>query len=461
MMLSELYLWGGFGNMSAKDEQKLGIEKQILDELEEEINELKKQGKLYKFETAMDHAMEKFQRALKERTERVVDKKMEVKKNCPICGKPIKITNYDEKLKVLTKHGWIYINYDYYFCRFCHKGFAFVIDEIGLLGKHKVTMEMADLMTYAGQVAMSFEKSSEIIEKFTGIKVSESLIRSITEETGEELFKQDMKRAKESYEKPEEAAPSLLDRYRKEGNLYLFTDGSQVNTILKDEKGSTWREMKLGLVFYDGDSIRRKDGNTIITKKEYVTFLGGIVEFKKLLFDAAARAGYGKIRQVVFIGDGSHWIWNMCEELFPDAIQILDYYHLSENVHRFAKYQYPDNEIKMRGWAKDILNKIDKGLVDEVLKSLPDLTDVKLPAQVPNLKVYIENNQGRIDYRRYKLRGYYIGSGAIESGNKLVIQQRMKQSGMRWGISEGQYMAALRAKYASNQWNNVRAVIGL
>jgi indole-3-glycerol phosphate synthase len=82
-MLSELYLWGGFGNMSAKDEQKLGIEKQILDELEEEINELKKQGKLYKFETAMDHAMEKFQRALKERTERVVDKKMEVKKKLP------------------------------------------------------------------------------------------------------------------------------------------------------------------------------------------------------------------------------------------------------------------------------------------------------------------------------------------------------------------------------------------
>jgi len=320
---------------------------------------------------------------------------------------------------------------------------------------------MALLMTYAGQVAMSFEKASELIEKFTGINVSESLIRLVTEEMGKKVFDQDMARAKVAYEKPEIAAPALLERYRKDGNLYIFTDGSQVNTISKDEKGSTWREMKLGLVFYDGDSIRRKDGKMIITKKEYVTFFGGVDEFKKLLFDAAARAGYGKIRQVVFVGDGSHWIWNMCEELFPDAVQILDYYHLSENVHSFAKYQYPDNEIKMKGWAKDILDKIDKGLVEEVLASLPDLKDTKLPAQVPNLRVYIENNRGRIDYRRYKLRGYYIGSGAIESGNKLVIQQRMKQSGMRWSMSGGQYIAALRAKYTSNQWDKVREAIGL
>ena len=151
----------------------------------------------------------------------------------------------------------------------------------------------------------------------------------------------------------------------------------------------------------------------------------------------------------------------MCEELFPDAIQILDYYHLSENVHSFAKYLHPNNEIMMKRWAMDILDKIDKGYIDEVLESLPDLEDVKLPAQVPNLKVYLANNRGRIDYSFYKSKGYYIGSGAIESGNKLVIQQRMKQSGMRWSMAGGQYIAALRAKYTSDQWYKVREVIGL
>ena len=77
-------------------------------------------------------------------------------------------------------------------------------------------MEMADLMTYAGQMAPSFEKSSEMIEKFTGIRVSESLIRVVTEETGKKIHEQDMARAEESYKKPEIAAPAALDRHKKE-----------------------------------------------------------------------------------------------------------------------------------------------------------------------------------------------------------------------------------------------------
>lgn len=63
--------------MNTKDQPIKVIEKQIMDELEEEILELKKQGKLYKFETAMDHAVEKFQRILKERTEQVINKATE------------------------------------------------------------------------------------------------------------------------------------------------------------------------------------------------------------------------------------------------------------------------------------------------------------------------------------------------------------------------------------------------
>lgn len=320
---------------------------------------------------------------------------------------------------------------------------------------------MADLLSYAGQLAMSFEKSSEIMEKFTGIRVSESLIRTITEEIGKEVFDQGMKQAKASFEKPELAAPQLLDKDKKEGILYILTDGSHVNTKNKDEKGSSWREMKLGLIFRDKDSITRKDGKQIITKKEYVTYFGGVGEFKKLLFDAAASAGYGKISKVVMIGDGAQWIWNMCDELFPDAVQILDYYHMAENVSNFSKYLYSDNEVKAKGWRKEVMTKIETGELDKVLKDLPDLTGKKLPINVPNLKIYLENNRNRMNYADYESKGYCVGSGAIESGNKLVIQQRMKQSGMRWSIPGGQYVASLRAKYASNQWNKVKEVIGL
>ena len=210
-----------------------------------------------------------------------------------------------------------------------------------------------------------------------------------------------------------------------------------------------------------GGILKTKDGKVIITDKEYVTYFGEVGEFKKLVFDAAARAGYGRIKEVAVIGDGAHWIWNMCEELFPDAVQILDYYHLSENVHKFGRFLYPENDIEMKRWSKNILNKIDKGQIDEVIGGLPDIKGKKLPVQTPNLKVYLDNNRKRIDYKDYKEKGYYVGSGAIESGNKLVIQQRMKQSGMRWSVPGGQQIAALRAKYSSDKWDVVQDVIGL
>lgn len=81
--------------------------------------------------------------------------------------------------------------------------------------------------------------------------------------------------------------------------MYILTDGLQVNTRIEDINGSTWKEMKLGLIFNDKDVIRRGDGSYTIVKKEYGCYFGSIEEFKKLVFAAAARAGYGKIKEIV------------------------------------------------------------------------------------------------------------------------------------------------------------------
>ena len=261
------------------------------------------------------------------------------------------------------------------------------------------------------------------------------------------------------YEKPEESAPQELPGNRKEGILYILTDGSQVNTRVEDEDGSTWKEMKLGLVFSDRDVIKRSDGHCIVTKKEYVTYFGSVSEFKKVVFAAAARAGYGKLKEVVVIGDGAQWIWNMCDELFPDAETILDYYHLSENVHEYSKAVYPEDEVNRKRWVNQVLDKVGEDQIDEAIKIVENAKVIKVSDNLVNLPVYMRNNRERINYKTYKEKDYYIGSGPIESGNKVVIQQRMKQTGMRWGIVGGQYIAALRAKYESNKWDDVVNVV--
>lgn len=102
-----------------------------------------------------------------------------------------------------------------------------------------------------------------------------------------------MESANKTYEKPEEVVPQILQKDKKEGILYIMMDGSAVNTRVQDENNSSWKEMKLGLVFTDRDLITRSNGDKIINKKEYITYFGEVGEFKKLVFDAAIRAGYG------------------------------------------------------------------------------------------------------------------------------------------------------------------------
>ncbi|MDQ2085546.1 hypothetical protein RBH29_03750 [Herbivorax sp. ANBcel31] len=130
----------------------------------------------------------------------------------------------------------------------------------------------------------------------------------ISEEVGKRVFEKEKTKAELAYERPEYIASQEVVKNLKEGRLYILTDGSQLNTRTENNKGSTWKEMKLGLVFKDSDVIKRKDGSQIITNKEYVSYLGSVRDFKKFLFAAAARAGYGNIKENVIIGDGTQWI---------------------------------------------------------------------------------------------------------------------------------------------------------
>ena len=232
------------------------------------------------------------------------------------------------------------------------------------------------------------------------------------------------------------------------------TDGSAVNTRTQDENGSTWRENKLAIFFSTDNSYqwKNKKGELCrrIEKKEYVSYIGSVSEFKKHVMAGAVRNGYGEYDNVVLLSDGVEWISNMKEKLFGgDAIQILDFFHSSENVYSFGKAKFKMNESKYVPWAEGICKKLKEGKWKEVLKALnPDETY----KNTVNLFHYIDTNKNHIDYPQYLQKGFFIGSGAIESSNKIVVQRRLKQAGMRWGVSTAQYLVTLVAKWESELW---------
>ena len=283
-------------------------------------------------------------------------------------------------------HGEIEYVRDYYYCRNCKYGTSPQDEALNIVGlPHKMTRELMSEVAFFGQNQPSFKRARRMINRALKLDINEETIREVTEYVGKLVFEQDTGRAEETIANIHKIDSSV----KEDGVLYIQTDGAAVNTRIEDENGSTWRENKTVMVFKDKDMIHRKDGGHIITKKEYLPFIGTSEDFKKYMLDIAVRAGYGKIKEVVVISDGAPWIRTVCSEIFPDAVLILDLYHLKENIYTYAKHKFSCNEKEYVPWAEIFIDKIEKGKVEEALDLLPE--DEKLPSNVVNLRTYINN----------------------------------------------------------------------
>jgi hypothetical protein len=296
---------------------------------------------------------------------------------------------------------------------------------------------------------MSFDRAAEVMKRVYKIKINRETIREITEDVGTRVFKRDELNAGQLLANIQ----NIEVEEKSAGVVYVMPDGAAVNTRTKDKSGSTWRENKTVIAFSSKDLIKRKDEGNIIVRKDIAPLIGTSDELKKFALSVAVSAGYGRLNETVVIGDGATWIRNMSDEIFPDAVQILDLYHLKENIYKFAKYILNDNAEIVK-WAETVIDKIENHYaVDAALSMIPVVEN--LPDNIPNLRVYIENNRSKINYPLYLEKGYFVGSGAIESIQKTIVHQRLKRAGMRWNVDGAQAMLTLRAKDESRRWADV------
>lgn len=318
----------------------------------------------------------------------------------------------------------------------------------------KMTINMMLLVAYFAQEQSSYQAAEDLIKRVYGITVNDDTIRLVANYIGEMVFKEDCRRAEETYAKFQSGQIDFS--HDRKGVLYVEADGAALNTRHKNNDGSTWRENKLGVVF-SSDAIHRwtsingKKSHRIL-HREYVSYVGGVQEFSKHLLDCAVRNGYGRYKEVVLLSDGAAWIKNMHDELFPDAEHILDYFHLCENVYDYAKSTFGLEEEKYKPWSQQVCAELKSGNAQSVLRELSKSKPKKASNDTVNLKLYIQNNINKINYPEYEEKGYFIGSGAIESGNKIVLQHRLKQAGMRWNPRTAQSILTLKAKNKSGLW---------
>lgn len=302
----------------------------------------------------------------------------------------------------------------------------------------------------------SYEATEEAIRKIYGVNINDDLIRKVTNLLGSKIYENDTINANSYIQKLEKGQIVYPDK-KSIDILYVEIDGAALNTRIANKDDSTWRENKLCMVF-NSEDIRwwhiKKTGELThkINRREYISFIGPSKEFKKYIYYIAMKNGLPKAKNIVILSDGATWIRNIKEDLFPEGQQILDFFHLSEHLSDFAKIYFNNNENKYQPWVEECKLKFKNGQHEKVISEIRNIKNKTSIKEAENLYTYLENNRNNINYKQYLDNNYFIGSGAIESGNKIVLQRRLKGPGMRWNPETAQAMLTLKSKYQSGLW---------
>ena len=320
----------------------------------------------------------------------------------------------------------------------------------------KVSIRAMIEIAFWGQNQPSFQKAKEIIKRVHNIDISYVTVMNITEYIGKLVFDYNYNEAVKIWNN---RANIDMTINIKKLTLYIQADGAAINTRVEDENGSTWKENKLGIFFSESDIYKRKDKSNIINHKEFVSYIGNVETFRILVFAKAVELKYWEYENIVFISDGATWLRNMISELFPEAVQILDKFHLIENIYEYGKFIFNEDMKKVEKFKDKIVGYCYSNEYNLIVKELKKYKDIKLPQTICNLPVYMEHNKDKIDYSRYEHNGWFVGSGAIESSNKTVAQLRLKQAGMRWSIDGANYIIALRCMDESDNWEKIEKIV--
>ena len=377
---------------------------------------------------------------------------------CP-CGDTA-VYRERRKAKIDSVFGWVSYRRAYYLCSVCHKGQAPLDQRLGL-EPGKVSAGLAPLLALAG-IQTSFEESSQLIEQFMLLQVSENTVRKETQSFGEMQMELEQQWIAESQD-----AEVYRERHRtvqeRPKRLYGTLDGA--HAPLKTE----WREMKVG-AWYETEAVpkeripaqrRAQVGETGGQRAKNITYYCNIQEAKQfgdLVWATGCRCNADLAEELIFLGDGAAWIWKLVERYFPHAIQIVDWHHAEEYLERLAEAAFGSKQTQAEQWFEQVRTDLWQGRVMDVIAACRTYEHHPQAQEAAQKAiVYYTNNQQRMDYARFRKEGYMIGSGTVESGCKQIVTQRLKRSGARWLEAGARATAKARAAWLSGQWNQLTA----
>lgn len=366
---------------------------------------------------------------------------------CP-CGQIAKNPRL-RSATVKTVLGPISFTRPYYSCSACHHGVAPLDLQLGLCAGG-ISSGLDELLALLGATEDSFVAAAAVLDKLTLVTVCSNTVRESTEQLGQLLQAHEQQLVATALET---TTPPLV-RQPPAPRMYVSMDG-----VLVHIRKQGWKELKLGCVYSTRErrTRRQPDRCTVTTvAASFVADLTDAATFGPQLWAEAVQRGVLLDCELVVLGDGSHWIWDLAALHFPDAIEILDWYHASSYLWAAAHAIYGEGSDLAKRWATEQLGLLWEGKIAQVLETLQAQSGAG--DAVGAAVSYYRYHQGRMRYAEYRALGMQIGSGSIESGCKQVIGARLKQAGMIWDVGGATAVARVRTWLKSGRWAEAMAL---
>jgi hypothetical protein len=329
-------------------------------------------------------------------------------------------------------------------------GFSPLDEELGLV-PGALTPRLHERLVRLG-TWLPFRPAARMLAVFTGVTVSEATARRQTEGAGAAYVAlQDAEAARVAREAPDPPAGPAVQQ--------VTVDGAMVPLLHAD-----WGEVKTLTI---GAVEPGRDGQPRATALSYFSRRADHQTFARLALAETHARGTETAGTVVGVCDGAGWCQGFLDLHRPDAVRVLDFPHAVGYLATAAKSAFGAATPAAAGWLAEQAHELKHGdpvLVLGALEGLPVATapDPGAAAAAQDTAAeYLGTRLDQIRYADFHAAGYPIGSGAGESGNKVVVEGRLKGAGMHWAPAHVDPMVALRTIEYSDRWEAVWPQIGL
>jgi hypothetical protein len=381
------------------------------------------------------------------------------------CGGTLRYQRY-RPATVLSVFGRVTYERAYYAGCACGEGCAPLDEQYGVQ-PGQVSAGLSELLTLAG-VELAFEHGRRWLTGFLLFDVSENTIRQETQALGQAQAAQEV-RLREQSRDPAWLQAHLRTSEPVPARLYGSLDAAKVRIEPRKEaekqaETEAWRDVKVGC-WYEAEpvppsrqSVRQRaviERGHVSQRAIHIRYYCDLVEaktFGELMWATGCAAHADLTPELVFVCDGAAWIWNLITTHYPQAVQIVDWYHAADRLHRVAHAAFNQTAPRER-WLDCATTNLWEGRVADVIQACADLGAQCAEAQ--DAMTYFTNNRARMRYDQYRAAGYLIGSGTVESSCKQIVTQRLKCSGAQWIVSGAVATAKARAAWLSAEWTPV------